>query len=87
MVTVAALIGEEAGAAGGGVLSHQVKERMDVWRETASLPNRKCQAFAMCGTGSDSKAGSTSAEARNGRQQSLSDLRKATKNVATEAYW
>ena len=40
----------------GRVRVAEVKERRDEMPVKAGLPSRKCQTFAMCGTGSDSKA-------------------------------
>lgn len=66
----------------------QVKERSDGRGVKGGLPSRKCQTFAMCGTGSDSKA---AREVSIGASVEvvvwMADLRKATKNVATDAYW
>jgi hypothetical protein len=43
---------------GGGVGgATEVKERSDGREVKEGLLSRKCQTFAMCGTGSDSKAG------------------------------
>jgi hypothetical protein len=44
--------------------------------------------FAMCGTGSDSKAAEqVSTSVKEEAVVCTTDLRKATKNVATDAYW
>ena len=53
------------------------------------IPSRKCQTFAMCGTGSDSKAGELVSVLYTSCSESgtTTHLRIATKNVATDAYF
>ena len=61
------------------------------WDDERDLLGRRYQTFAMCGTGSDSKAAEASVSVCCTRVMTASgrmtDLGKATKNVATDAYW
>lgn len=83
-------MGEELTRSGGGRAGHEA-EKWDGESER-DLLGRKCQTCAMWGTGSDSKAAETSVSeccmtVRDRLRRRLTDLGKATKNVATDAYW